>query len=106
MSPDKTPKHYDSLKTRFPGVMKALENLGGSVRSEGPLDDKAAHLIQLAAAAAIQSEGSVHSHTRRAVEAGATRDEILHALMLLVSTVGFPKVAAAVSWADDIFKQD
>jgi 4-carboxymuconolactone decarboxylase len=106
MSPDKTPKHYDSLKTRFPGVMKALENLGGSLRSEGPLDDKAAHLIQLAAAAAIQSEGSVHSHTRRAVEAGATRDEILHALMLLVSTVGFPKVAAAVSWADDIFKKD
>jgi AhpD family alkylhydroperoxidase len=105
MSPDKTPKHYDSLKTRFPEVMKALENLGGSLRSEGPLDDKTAHLIQLAAAAAIQSEGSVHSHTRRAVEAGATRDEILHALMLLVSTVGFPKAAAAVSWADDIFKQ-
>ena len=106
MSPDETPKHYESLKTRFPKVMKALENLGESLRSEGPLDTKTAHLIQLAAAAAIQSEGSVHSHTRRVVEAGATRDEIQHALLLLVSTIGFPKVAAAVSWADDIFKQD
>ena len=106
MSQDETPKHYESLKTRFPNVMKALENLGESLRSEGPLDTKTAHLIQLAAAAAIQSEGSVHSHTRRVVEAGATRDEIQHALLLLVSTIGFPKVAAAVSWADDIFKQD
>jgi AhpD family alkylhydroperoxidase len=105
MSKDDTPKHYESLKERFPKVMAALESLGGSIRSEGPLDDRTAQLIQLAAAAAIQSEGSVHSHTRRAVEAGASRDEIQHALMLLVSTIGFPKVGAAISWADDILKK-
>jgi len=102
----KTPKHYDSLRTRFPKAMKALEKLGESIRSEGPLDIKTAHLIQLAAAAAIQSEGSVHSHARRAVEAGATRDELQHALLLLVSTIGFPKAAAAVSWVDDIFRPE
>lgn len=105
MSSDKAPNHYESLKSRFPKAMEALENLGGSVRTEGPLDMKTGQLIQLAAAAVIQSEGGVHSHTRRALKAGASADEIYHALILLVSPVGFPKVAAAVSWADDVIKK-
>jgi AhpD family alkylhydroperoxidase len=79
-----------------------LEELGKAVRQHGPLDGKTAHLIQLAAAAAIQSEGSVHSHAHRAMENGATSEEIYHALLLLVSTIGFPRVAAAISWVDDV----
>ncbi len=106
MSSDNIPKHYESLKSRFPKVMDAMENLGGILRSAGPLDSKTSHLIQLAAAAAIQSEGGVHSHGRRALEAGATREEIYHALLLLVTTIGFPKVAAAISWLDDIVKKE
>ena len=105
MCSDKIPNHYESLKSRFPKVMEALKDLGGSVRSEGPLNLKTSHLIQLAAAAVIQSEGGVHSHTRRAMEAGASPDEIYHALILLISPAGFPKVAAAISWADDIVKE-
>jgi alkylhydroperoxidase/carboxymuconolactone decarboxylase family protein YurZ len=44
----------------------------------------------------------VHSHVLRAKEAGATPAEIRHALLLLTSTVGFPTVAAAFSWAGDV----
>jgi alkylhydroperoxidase/carboxymuconolactone decarboxylase family protein YurZ len=62
--------------------------------------------MQLAAAAAIRSEGAVHSHTRRALEAGAAADEICHALILLTSTIGFPNVMAALSWAEDVFEDD
>jgi 4-carboxymuconolactone decarboxylase len=102
---DKFPSHYESLKSRFPKMMDALETLGGSIRSEGPLDPKTSHLIQLAAAAVIQSEGGVHSHTRRAMEAGATPDEVYHAVVLLVSSVGFPRVAAAISWVDDVINK-
>jgi AhpD family alkylhydroperoxidase len=86
-------------------MMDALETLGGAVRSGGPLDLKTSHLIQLAAAAVIQSEGGVHSHTRRALEAGASADEVYHAITLLVSPVGFPRVAAAISWADDVIRK-
>lgn len=49
----------------------------------------------------MRSEGAVHSHVRRALEAGATPEEIYHAVMLLTSTIGFPNVAAALSWAED-----
>lgn len=49
--------------------------LGRGHWQQGPLDDKTAHLVQLSAAAAIQSEGAVHSHIRRATGAGATPEE-------------------------------
>jgi 4-carboxymuconolactone decarboxylase len=98
----KPPKHYLRLKERYRKVVDAVETLGLAAKAAGPLDEKSAHLIQLAAAAAIRSEGSVHSHVRRALEAGASPEEIRHALVLLTSTIGFPTVAAALAWSADI----
>ena len=97
-------KHYLKIKERHPEFLSAVESLGEAAKKEGPIDEKTAHLIQLAAAAAIRSEGSVHSHTRRAIEAGAQADEIYHAIILLTNTIGFPNVMAALSWADDVIK--
>jgi AhpD family alkylhydroperoxidase len=99
------PGQYESIHKRFKKYEAALEDLGKAARRAGPLDRKTAHLIQLAAAAAIRSEGAVHSHARRALKAGATADEVYHALLLLTSTIGFPTVSAALSWADDIIKK-
>ena len=93
---------YRHLKEKHGKFMGAVESLGRTVKSEGPLDEKNAQLVQLAAAAAIRSEGAVHSHTRRALEAGAQVEEIHHAIILLTSTIGFPTVVAALSWADDV----
>jgi 4-carboxymuconolactone decarboxylase len=96
------PQHYTNIRSNYPRLAAALEGLGKAVREEGPLDAKTAHLVQLAAAAGVHSEGAVHSHVRRALEAGATPPEIRHALVLCVSTLGFPTVAAALSWANDV----
>jgi len=95
-------RQYQKLARQFPGFVAAVEGLGKTVRSLGPIDEKNAQLIQLAAAAAIRSEGAVHSHARRALAAGATVDEVYHTLFLLASTVGFPTVVAALSWVEDI----
>lgn len=101
----KVPRNYMDLKEREGDFMDAVERLGRAAKQAGPLDEKTAQLIQLAAAAGIRSEGSVHSHVRRALDAGATPDEIRHALILLTSTIGFPTVAAALTWAGDILKR-
>ena len=105
MSKRKLPKMYSSIGKRYKDLAAAVENLGKTARSLGPIDEKTGHLIQLSAAAAMRSEGSVHSHVRRAREAGASKDEIYHALILLTSTIGFPAVSAAISWADDVIKK-
>lgn len=96
------PSQYVTVRKRFKEYFTALDNLGKTARESGPLDEKTSHLIQLAAAAAIHSEGAVHSHARRALEAGASQDELHHALLLLTSTIGFPTVSAALSWVEDI----
>ncbi len=106
MEKQKVPsKLFNELVSRFPEILDAHQNLGATIRRSGPLDEKSLQLIQLAAAGAIQSEGAVHSHTRRALDAGATADEIYHTLLSLISTIGFPRVTASISWARDILNK-
>ncbi|MCB1675861.1 MAG: carboxymuconolactone decarboxylase family protein [Halioglobus sp.] len=102
MSRERPPDTYLSIRQRHQKLAKAVEDLGKAAKSAGPVDEQTAQLIQLAAAATLRSEGAVHSHTRRALEAGADAEAIRHAIILLTSTVGFPTVVAALSWADDV----
>ena len=105
MARQKLPKHYLLEKKRHAAFIDAVERFGQTLREQGPLDEKTANLIQLAAATAIHSEGAVHSHVRRALESGASPEEIYHAIMLLTSTTGFPTASAALSWAEDVLKK-
>src|SRR5262245_55846354 len=98
----KRPSFFLKVQRQYPKYFAAVEALGEAARSAGPLPEKTVHLVQLAAAAAARSEGSVHSHTRRALKAGATPEEIRHALLAVISTIGFPNVTAALSWAEDV----
>ncbi len=99
------PKHYERNKAAYPAYFEALEKLGETIRESSPLSEKTMCLISLAAAAAIQSEGSVHSHVRRAIEAGNTPEEIRHSILLLTSTIGFPGTMAAMSWVNDLLPE-
>ncbi len=99
----KPPKFYRRLRKEYPAFFDAWDGVGTAVRGAGPIDSKTTHLLQLAASASIRSEGAVHSHVRRALEAGATKAEIRQAVMLIAPTVGFPNVIAALSWAEDVF---
>ncbi|SDB16566.1 alkylhydroperoxidase AhpD family core domain-containing protein [Desulfonatronum thiosulfatophilum] len=102
MSAEKLPQNFQKLQENHPDYMSAVRELGKAVRDAGPLDEKTVNLVQLGAAAAQRLEGAVHSHARRAMAAGATTDELRHALIVLTSTIGFPAVAAAMSWITDL----
>jgi len=102
MATKKTPNAYRQLKNQHADFIAAVEALGVAARRAGPLEEKVTQLVQLGAAGAIRSEGAVHSHTRRALELGVSADEIRHALLSLTSTIGFPTVRAALTWADDV----
>ncbi len=98
-------ENYDWLLQKFNTVMEKQQDLGKALREAGPINEKNSQLIQLGAAAAVRAEGSVHSHVKRALKAGAAPEEIYHAIILLTSTIGFPAVAAALSWAKDIIEE-
>jgi alkylhydroperoxidase/carboxymuconolactone decarboxylase family protein YurZ len=46
------------------------------------------------------------SHTRKAMAAGATPDEITHAVLLALTTTGFPNMMAAMGWVDSVLKEN
>jgi 4-carboxymuconolactone decarboxylase len=99
------PKRFLDFQKQYPQVYRAYKLLGESVNEAGPLDKKTRSLLRLAIAVGARHEGAVHSHTRRALEAGIKPEEIRHAVLLAVTTIGFPNMMAAQSWVDDVLKQ-
>jgi alkylhydroperoxidase/carboxymuconolactone decarboxylase family protein YurZ len=97
-------KHYQMVKEQFPEYLEAVERLGEVVKELGPIDQKRAQLLQLAASVAIKSEGGTHSHTKRALQAGASKEEIRHVVLLLSNTIGFPAVMAGLTWVNDVLE--
>jgi AhpD family alkylhydroperoxidase len=93
------PKPYQQFRTNYPQVYKAYEQLGEAAANAGPLDAKTRELIRLGMSAANKSESAVKSHTHRALEAGATSEEIEHTLLLGINTLGFSTIMAAITWA-------
>jgi len=98
---DKLPGPYEAFRKEHADLWKAYENLGMAAAREGPLDQQMRELIKLGMAAAYGSESAVHSHTHRALEAGCTQAEIEHAILLGITTLGFPTTMAALTWAKE-----
>jgi alkylhydroperoxidase/carboxymuconolactone decarboxylase family protein YurZ len=102
----KIPGWYKEQGRRQPAVIKAYEDLGAACRKAGPLDAKTQALAKLAIAIGGRLEGAVHSHARRALEAGATLEEVRHVVLLSTTTIGFPAMMAALSWVEDVSKEE
>ena len=85
-----------------PAVWRAYEQLGQACSEAGPLSGASLHCVKLALAIGAGSEGAVHSHVRRALEAGVEPDAIHHVAYLAATTLGFPRAVAALTWIDDI----
>jgi len=96
------PKRYLKFKEDYSDVATAYESMGDAVHKAGPLDDKTRALIKLAVSTGARLEGAVHSHVRKAVKAGASKEEIRQVALLALPTIGFPSMMAALSWIDDI----
>ena len=103
--PNKLPKRYLQFQKRYPQVFQAYDALGAATSEAGPLSDKTRALVKLAIAAGGQMEGAVHSHTRRALEAGCSPEEIYHVALLGTTTLGFPTMMKTFSWMDDVVRQ-
>lgn len=94
------PQAYRRFSEQHRGLWEVYQRLGEEAASAGPIDAKHRELIKLGMAASAGSEGAVQSHTHRALEAGATAAEVNHALLLGVTTLGFPRMMAALTWAE------
>lgn len=96
------PARYLNFQKAFPKVFRTYAALGAATQEAGPLSKKTRALAKLAIALGARMEGAVHSHTRRALEAGCTPDEVRHIVLLATTTIGFPSMMSVMSWVDDV----
>jgi len=98
----KLPKAFETFRKRYRSVYKAYEALGGAAHEAGPLDQKTRELVKLGMAVGGRLEGAVRSHAHRALEVGATPEEIEHVVLLAITTSGFPTAVAAFTWVEEL----
>jgi alkylhydroperoxidase/carboxymuconolactone decarboxylase family protein YurZ len=97
----KLPRPYEWFKKSYPEIWQAYDKLAALSHSAGPLGAKQRELVKLAMAIGARREGAAHSHTRRALEQGASKEEIYHVVLLGLTTLGFPSTIAALTWVKD-----
>lgn len=96
------PDVYVRFRSRFPDIASALDALGAAAQTSGPLDERTQRLVKLGIAIGTASEGAVRSNARRALDAGASEEDLLHVVALAVSTRGFPASVAALGWVEQV----
>src|ERR1700722_13775471 len=84
-------------------VGAGFQELRERVRAAGPLDAREQNLILLSGFTVARQESGFKSHARRAMEGGATGDEVRHAVVLNLGAIAsIELVADALRWADEV----
>jgi alkylhydroperoxidase/carboxymuconolactone decarboxylase family protein YurZ len=98
----KLPEHFLRFRQLNPEVAEAFEELGRRIHDSGPLSERERRLVKLAIAIGVNTEGAVHSAVRHALAGGCSREDIGHAVRLAITTLGWPRAQAAMSWCADL----
>ena len=99
------PEKYKNFSSDYPEIFKAYKEMGTLIRESGPLDEKSQNLVKLGIAVGANSRGGVMSHTRKALDSGASKEEVKHVVLLALSTTGFPNMIAAMYWVDEVLQK-
>jgi 4-carboxymuconolactone decarboxylase len=95
------PQPFQDFTRDFPAVAKAYEALGSASHEAGPLDDRTRRLVKLAIAVGGRLEGAVRAQARIASQAGISRAELDHVVLLAITTAGLPSAVSARTWIRD-----
>jgi len=101
----KAPKTYQEFIKKYPQIARAYEDIASECRKAGSLNERERLLVKLGIALGSCREGSVHSQVRKALDAGMQPDELRHAVLLALPTLGFPSMMASMTWVNDLLEE-
>ncbi len=96
------PEIFKTFLEKHKDIAEAYQKVGDLCAKAGPIELKTQHLIQLGVAIGIGSKGGVRSHARRALDAGATAEEVMQTVLMSSSIIGFPAMIAAFGWVHEV----
>jgi alkylhydroperoxidase/carboxymuconolactone decarboxylase family protein YurZ len=99
---DELPSGAGEVARSYPAVWEAYAALGKATAEAGPLDARTRRLVKLALSIGASSEGAVHSHTRRAIAEGMSKEELKQVALLAIATLGLPQAVKGLTWIEDI----
>jgi alkylhydroperoxidase/carboxymuconolactone decarboxylase family protein YurZ len=103
---EKLPEHFMRFKGAHPEIYEAFEELGRRLHESGPLSERERRLVKLGIAIGLGMEGGVHSAVRFALSGGCSGDDVRHVVRLAITTIGWPRAQAAMSWVEDLAGED
>jgi len=80
----------NKLGREYPEVLRAFSNFMGAVEKEGALSVKTKELIAIALSVVAKCKWCIAFHVKNALEAGATKDEIMEACFVTALMGGGP----------------
>ncbi len=101
----KAPGPFRKFVEAYPECGMTYEALATASREAAAFPEKEAELVKLALAMGSRLEGAVHSHARRALEAGATAAEVRGVALLGLTTLGLPHTMMGTSWIEDVLRE-
>lgn len=101
----KVPGPFRKFVEAYPECGMTYEALATASREAAAFPEKEAELVKLALAMGSRLEGAVHSHARRALEAGATEAEVRGVALLGLTTLGLPHTMMGTSWIEDVLRE-
>jgi 4-carboxymuconolactone decarboxylase len=102
---DMLPGHFQRFTRSHPELYRAFEELGRLAHESGPLSERERRLVKLGIAIGSWTEGGVHSAVRHALAAGCTAEDVAHTVRLAITTVGWPRAQAAMTWVGDVLEE-
>jgi len=100
------PQTFKDFVAKFPELGEAHERVAQVVDKAGPLDAKTCALVKMGICIGAGLESAFRSHVRRALQHGATPEEIEQTLLMAMNAVGFPRTVSAWQWAWQQIERD
>lgn len=91
-----TPNTFREFKSRHQEIWSFHEASAEAIASAGPIDRKHRELVKIGIALGANLQTALRRHVHLAMENGATAEEVEHAVLLGINTIGFP--ATIIGW--------
>ncbi|KPC72474.1 carboxymuconolactone decarboxylase family protein [Laceyella sacchari] len=88
-----------------PNVADGFFNLTKEIKQYSPMDEKTNELILIGIFTANRGLRAIDTHVERALQHGATKEEIIAAILLAMPAVGVSNVTLAVERALEAIRQ-
>lgn len=93
------------VQKHFPDVHARFMHMRGAIPETGPLDAKTRELLLLAAMTVGRQSGGIKTHTRLALQHGATPEEVRQAIVVTFgASASIGQVGEALMWADEVLE--